>query len=297
MGVPKILSAAKTLVRSRAKEIFGWLWVTTVSCLIVSRGSPPLSPFIMTVAAMFFISASVYIFNDVIDVEFDKSNPIKMNRPLPSGQVKIEDAKKMVYIFGLFGVLMFLLVNIVSFILSLIHFTLLILYSHPKFYLKRIMIVKEGIITFGIIIASLVGSYAVINSFSLNAFFASIIFAIFVFTAQPAMADTVDIEQDSIFGVKTMASVMSWKRKMQLLITGILIIMTLTPLTYVYLSYNFLLPIFVVLGGLVFLRYMFPIMNTLEQANMLRAIRISWVFYFMIQTFYIIGSLKIPSII
>ena len=70
--------------------------------------------------------------------------------------------------------------------------------------------------------------------------------------------------------------------------------MTLTPLTYLYLDFNIVLPILVVLAGLVTLRYMFPIMNAFEQSDLLKGWNTGYLFYIVIQILFIIGSLNIP---
>lgn len=295
-GILEILNSVSKLLSSRFLPIVTWLWCTLVSCLIVGRGFPPIIPTLMSMTAMFFIASSVYIYNDINDIEIDKIHPYKKDRPIPIGEVPIEDAIKLVYIFGIIGLVISLLININCFIFTFIFFFVFMIYSYPKVYLKKMMFVKESVPTLGMILTSLVGSYAISNTFSPKAFFASAIIAIYGFTGQPAMLDTVDMEQDRLFGVKSLATVLSWKRKIQLLITGILIIMTLTPLTYVYFGFNVILPIFVVLGGLIVLRYMFLIMNTIEQATLSQAFKVIYIFTLLIQIFSIIGSLNLHFI-
>ncbi len=288
-----LLISTILLIRSRAKEIFMWQWCTAVSCLIVGRGFPPLLPTITSITSMFFIAASVYLYNDIVDVEFDKYNDVKKYRPLPSGKVTISHAKKIFYSFSFIGLVIGLFLNVYSFCFILFYFILFMIYSYPGIYLKKRFIIKESIITSGMILTSLVGSYSISNSFSYTAFFASILFSIFTFTGQPALNDTIDIEQDKMFGTKTLATVLSWSRKMQLFITGVLTIMILTPLTYAQFGFNIILPIYVVAGGSIFLLYMFPIMNRFEQTAAIRAYRISYFFILLLQIFSIVGSLDI----
>lgn len=293
MKFNSILLSIFKLLKSRAKEIFMWLWVTAVSCLIVSKGFPPLYPFFMAVTSIFFIASSVYVYNDLVDREVDKYHKIKKYRPLPSGEVAPWDAKLVVVIFGILGLVLSYAININCFIFCSVYYLLYVLYSYPPIYLKRIMILKECIVTSGMILTSLVGNYSITNSFSKSAFFASTLFAIFAFTGQPALNDTLDIEQDRMFGVKSLATVLSWRRKMQLFILGILIVMTLTPLTYRSFEFHVIFPIFVVVGGLIILRYMFPIMNAFQQSAMMNAYKISYIYIFLIQIFSIIGSLQL----
>jgi len=269
-----------------------WVWFTAVACLIVGRGFPPVIPAILSILTAFFIASAVYVYNDVVDVEIDKINPFKNKRPLATGKVNKNDAMKTFYISAFIGLFISVFLNIYSFLFSLIYLILFTLYSYPKIYLKNKFIIKELTQASGQMIWSLMASYAIIGSFSVNAFFASILYSILIFTAIPAFADTTDIEADMEFGLTSLAIVLSWKRKMQLLIAGTLIIMTLTPLTYVNFGFNMILPIFVVAAGLIYLRFMFPIIDHYDTTILLRARKVGYIYNISLGVFFVIASIN-----
>ena len=170
------------------------------------------------------------------------------------------------------------------------------LYSYPKIYLKNTFVLKEIILSSGHIIMALFGSYGVTGAFSDRAFFASILFSVLTFAFIPALNDTTDIEADREFGYITIAMVLSWKRRMQLLLAGVLIIMTLTPFTYANFGFNMILPLFVVAGGLIFVRFMFPIMNTLEVIKFHQARKIGYLYFISLNVFTVIASINLGNI-
>ncbi len=54
-----------------------------------------LPAFLQTLAGFFLfclISSSVYIFNDIVDIEADRQHPEKRKRPLPAGQLSVKVA-------------------------------------------------------------------------------------------------------------------------------------------------------------------------------------------------------------
>ncbi len=131
------------LMKSKIKYIFGWTWMLALSLLIVGNGFPPMMPSISLILSMIFLSSSVYIYNDIVDVEMDKENEIKKNRPIASGKVKKSDAEKIVYLFGFIGLAISWLVNIISFRFILIFYLIFFLYSYPTIRLKTRFLAKD----------------------------------------------------------------------------------------------------------------------------------------------------------
>lgn len=293
MSKPSIIRSAFLLIRSRVEAIFIWSWATTVTCMIVGRGYPPLVPSLLAVCSIAFISISVYVYNDIIDMEIDKINEYKKNRPLPSGEVTVEQARTVSLVSGIIGLAMGLATNIYTFLFELIYFVLFTIYSYPRIHLKKKFLLKELVVTSGVFLTCFAGSYALTNQFSPTAFFSTIIFATVSFVGQPAFNDTYDIEADRVQGVKSLASVLSWRRKMQIFILGVLFIMTVTPLTYVRFGFNMLLPIYAVLGSLVFLRYLMPITDSVENVVIFKIRKVAYVYFVLLHVVTIVATLDL----
>lgn len=294
-----ILKSTAVLIRSRLELIFAWTWVTAVSCLIAGRGFPLIKPTLMSIFAMFFISASVYLYNDISDKEMDTLNPTKKNRPLLSDTVSIKDATKIIYLLGLLGLTITLFINTYSFIFSLLYLFIFSIYSHPKIRTKTMFLGKEFTIFLGWILCSLVGSYAVVGTWQINVLYASLLCAIWSFSTFPIIADAGDIEEDRLYGVKNLSVLLSWKRKVQLLVFGFLFVMTITPLTYVQLGFNMILPIFTVASSLIFLRLIYPKivgfenMEYRERTSAYPKIRkLGHIYYFLLAIAFIFGSIN-----
>ena len=78
----------------------------------------------------FFLSSSIYVFNDLIDIKSDRQHPFKKKRPIASGQVPVELA---IFIFiRLAGISLWLgLVTSTFFFGSMVtYFVMNIFYNH-----------------------------------------------------------------------------------------------------------------------------------------------------------------------
>ncbi len=303
-SIVEFINDSTTLIKSRKEALGLWIWATLVSSLLIGRGFPSIQPTILSLLTVFFLVVSVYIYNDVTDNEADKNNEFKKGRPLPSGTVSKENAMLLVYISAVLGLALSLTLNIFSFAFALTYLILFGIYSYPKIHLKKRFLLKELVITSGLFILNLLVSYGSIGTFSTMALIGTLFFAIFGFTALPAGMDSTDVVADKLQGVKSLASVLSLKRRLQLLIIGILVIITLTPFTYINFGFNMLLPIFVIISCLVFLRFMFPLMNKVDpiMANMdndviLKTKRSIIIFNFILNAFLIIGSINLTFLL
>lgn len=292
------------LVKSRKEALGLWIWCSVVACIVAGRGFPPIQPSLMSIAATFFIALAVYVYNDVVDIDADKYNAFKNNRPIASGEVSSNNAMKLIYISSIVGLTISFLNNFMSFLFSALYFIMFYLYSNPKIHLKKRFLVKESVISSGLIIVGLSVNYAILGSFSLMVFFGFLLFAVFAFLAMPTGFDSTDVVADKLQGVKSIASVLPWRGRMQLAMTGMLAIMTITPFTYVNFGYNIMLPVSIVLTGLVFLWLMYPLMmsvnpvvDTVDKSVLLRTRKIVIIFIFVICGCVILGSLNLSMFI
>ena len=105
-----------------------------------------------------WISSSVYILNDIIDIEKDKIHPIKCNRPITSGRLSKPLAVAILVILFCASVFMAKLVNLLCVLMVILYFILNVFYS---LYFKKIVIVDVACIAFGFIFRIIAGCFAI----------------------------------------------------------------------------------------------------------------------------------------
>ncbi len=104
------------------------------------------------------LSGSIYIINDVLDVEKDKSHPKKRLRPITSGRLKINYAIISFVLLVAISLGVSYLINLFFFISALTFFMLLLIYS---IFLKNIIIVDIMVISTGFVLRAIAGCLAV----------------------------------------------------------------------------------------------------------------------------------------
>lgn len=133
---------------------------------------------ILTFVLFCFTSSTIYILNDIVDIEKDKCHPDKRKRPLPSGRVSKRTAV-VLDIFVVFCVIFFsyLYLNLNILYIFLIYIVVNIFYC---FKLKNIVIIDVMTITFGFVLRVESGSLATGVQVSPWLFLCTILLALFI---------------------------------------------------------------------------------------------------------------------
>jgi len=293
MGFTESLKIFLSQLNARKPEIFVWIWPTVIGCMLAACGTPPIWKTLFVVFSITALAISGYTYNDIADLQADSLNPTKKKiRPVTAGKLSIKDATKIVWAFGLLGIFLSVFTTPSAFILTLIWSFLLYGYSHPKIKLKRRLFFKELIISFGFPLVILIGALSA-GTLSSAVLFGSVLMFAFSFSFLPAIRETPDIEEDKVQGVKSLSMLISLKTRVEMAILFVLIIMTLTPLTYVHLNLNVVFPIITVASCFVLLRFLFPLLRHFDHESHKHAYRASYVFWLVLQVSLVIGVLPL----
>ncbi|HEX3053439.1 MAG TPA: decaprenyl-phosphate phosphoribosyltransferase [Aggregatilineaceae bacterium] len=125
-----------------------------------------LEPFARVLAAFLLLcltASTIYIINDLVDIDRDRLHPKKRNRPLPSGQLPIAWAKVAAVIFPLIA----LTLSLYSLPLTAVLMGYLALHIAYSFWLKNIVIIDVFAIAAGFVLRLVAGVVVIdITNFS-----------------------------------------------------------------------------------------------------------------------------------
>jgi len=283
------------LLKSRIKIPFAFSWGTAVSGLIATRGFPSISPYFMVVISSFITSLSIYFYNDLVDAEFDKMNKEKGLRPMAEGTVSIKTGKTIIVILAIASIGLSYLINVNTMLYTIAFLTLGFFYSYPGVYLKRYLLMKETLSASSPIFYGLIGMYGTTNTFTMGTFFFNILIAIFVFTVIP-LVDQSDLKEDKLRGMNSLALNTSHQTRIYISIAGLIIVLLLTPLAYLYFNYTIIAPIFIwILGGQL-LRYLIPMAKNYETADLGKTWSTLFQFYMLSPLIFALSVYNIPFI-
>ena len=102
-----------------------------------------------------FLTSSIYILNDYMDLEHDRAHPSKKNRSLASGKIPIAHAGAMAIVLLIFGLGIIFQLSIDTFYLSLSYVVIMVAYC---LVFRKMALVDIGIIATGFVIRLYVGS-------------------------------------------------------------------------------------------------------------------------------------------
>ena len=151
-----------------AKEIFiscrPQHWIKNLfvfAAIVFSKNIFNLSLLEKTVVAFIsfcLLSSSLYILNDLKDLEEDKRHPLKSKRPLASGRLEKSYAIYSFAALGFSGLILSASLNWAFFLISLVFFILQVAYS---FWLKHVVILDVFVIAAGFLIRIVAGGLAI----------------------------------------------------------------------------------------------------------------------------------------
>lgn len=124
------------------------------------------------------LSSSVYVFNDIFDIEADKNHPVKKNRAIASGRVSKPTAILLAIILGAGSLLSALLFSRSFFYISVIYLVVNLAYSK---WLKHIPILDVMIIASGFVLRVAAGVTLIdVERFSPWLYVVTTLFALFI---------------------------------------------------------------------------------------------------------------------
>lgn len=107
--------------------------------------------------AFSFVASSIYIVNDLFDLESDRTHPTKKNRPIPAGRVTLQNAIQVSFLLGLAGISLGVMLGLNFLCWLLLYAALSKAYS---FWLKRQMLIDIFILAALYVIRIMAGGAA-----------------------------------------------------------------------------------------------------------------------------------------
>ena len=142
-------------------RLWQWLKNLVVFTLPIGIGTSDVGLLLVVLQSFFgvsFLSSSIYILNDIKDTNSDLMHPVKKNRPIASGSLKIKNAKIFSFFLATVGLISLYLINLNTFIVGLFYFIFGLFYT---FKFKYVVYIDSLIISILFLIRVLVGSFAV----------------------------------------------------------------------------------------------------------------------------------------
>ena len=166
--------AAASLLRANLRGLLKTMrprqWVKSVivyAALVFDGKLLDLNLFLQTTVVFFafcLLSSSVYIMNDLVDIEKDRQHPRKQTRPLPSGRLDPRFAAVAAVILGVVSLSAGFLMNAWVGVVLLIYLAQNVAYS---FWLKNIVIIDVMVLSLGFLLRVVAGVIVVqVTNFS-----------------------------------------------------------------------------------------------------------------------------------
>ena len=151
-------------LNSVIKSMRIWQWPKNLIVFTIPLGIVSTDFFLYqkTLYAFFGISllaSSVYFFNDINDIELDRTHPIKKNRPIASKEISLQQAYFISIILAVVGGFILAQLSNMTFALGVAYLIINIIYTYKLKYIKFLDVLAISIM---FVIRVLIGSYAIV---------------------------------------------------------------------------------------------------------------------------------------
>lgn len=191
--------------------------------------------------SVFFISASILVMNDVIDVETDRVN--SPHRPIPSGLVTANEALAFSILILVLGLGLSYLINLFSFIAAVLLAFIGYLYNR---HLKKRGLIGNLLVSFSVGMTFIFGGITVGNPYNKTVVFFGIIAAL-IDLGEEIAADAMDVKGDLLIDSKSIA--IKYGKKTALMFSGIIfslaVLLSIIPFILKWFSLTYLIPILI----------------------------------------------------
>ncbi len=191
--------------------------------------------------SVFFISASILVMNDVIDVESDKVNA--PHRPIPSGEVTPNEALIFSIVLLFSGIVLSYLISFLSFMIAILLAVIGYLYNR---HFKKSGLFGNILVSFSVGMTFVFGGATVGLPLNKIVLFFGLISAL-IDLGEEIAADAMDIKGDLLIDSKSIA--IKFGKKTALKISGVIflivVLLTFIPIILQWFSIIYLLPILI----------------------------------------------------
>ena len=293
-----LLASTKKVMKPRASMLFAFTASAALGTIIAGNGFPPIIPTMLAIISTFFMTMATYLYNDIIDLDMDKESKSsnKEDRPLVTGEVSLKTAYTIVAISSILGIATALLTNRNAFIFGMSFWVLFMLYSFPMVRFKRMFVIKTLVTSLGPALTLLFGMTAVLGNIYPLGIFTAIVQWAFLFLILPSIADSFDIEEDTKYGMRTMAMAFSWKTKARMLMFAPILATVASIIAYFVFNLSLVFPLLSAISTILYVKSIATVLNEYDEQKIWNLRKFAFIYYDLNLIYVLLGTLNISAL-
>lgn len=228
------LKVPAELIRDRIMESVVFTSFFIVGWIMAINNSSFVAVNLLVVPAWFLFTVSMYILNDITDIESDSEN--QLDRPLVRGSVGKKEASVVAFAFVISGVAILASISLISLLISVIYLSVGIAYTVPPLDLKKRWWGKPSTLGAAALLSLIAGG--TVQSFPGVVILPfAVALPIFIALIAP-IGDLRDVQGDQVAGRKNIVINLGSRRTIDVTIMGFLLLISSIMFAYVYFGFN-----------------------------------------------------------